>query len=158
MAPQSNSHRLGIRDLIERKVQLKQILPKSVAGRIRFTDHVLDRGLDLFAELEAEQLEGGNRQRRIFQERLKITSIRYRKRVSNEVQPNKESETQMERSNISEVGKRFSSEHQPENRGRKKDRSTQGLDAASFLALLLVCSLPVAANVPAFAVWMCSSR
>ena len=34
--------------LIERKAQLKRILPKSMTGRLRFTDHVLDRGLDLF--------------------------------------------------------------------------------------------------------------
>jgi bifunctional non-homologous end joining protein LigD len=44
--------------LIERKAQLKRILQKSMAGRLRFTDHVLDRGLDLFAALEAQQLEG----------------------------------------------------------------------------------------------------
>ena len=44
--------------LIERKAMLRQILPKSMVGRLRFTDHVLDRGLDLFAALEAQQLEG----------------------------------------------------------------------------------------------------
>jgi bifunctional non-homologous end joining protein LigD len=44
--------------LIERKAKLKQILPKSMVGRLRFTDHVLDRGLDLFTALEAQQLEG----------------------------------------------------------------------------------------------------
>jgi bifunctional non-homologous end joining protein LigD len=44
--------------LIERKAQLKRILPKGMAGRLRFTDHVLNRGLDLFAALEAQQLEG----------------------------------------------------------------------------------------------------
>jgi bifunctional non-homologous end joining protein LigD len=44
--------------LIERKAQLKQILPKSMVGRLRFTDHVIERGLDLFAALEAQQLEG----------------------------------------------------------------------------------------------------
>jgi bifunctional non-homologous end joining protein LigD len=44
--------------LIERKAQLKRILPKSMTGRLRFTDHVLDRGLDLFAALEAQQFEG----------------------------------------------------------------------------------------------------
>jgi bifunctional non-homologous end joining protein LigD len=44
--------------LIERKAQLKRILPKSLAGRIRFTDHVVEKGLDLFAALEAQQLEG----------------------------------------------------------------------------------------------------
>jgi bifunctional non-homologous end joining protein LigD len=44
--------------LIERKAKLKEILPKSMTGRLRFTDHVLDRGLDLFAALEAQQLEG----------------------------------------------------------------------------------------------------
>jgi bifunctional non-homologous end joining protein LigD len=30
----------------------------SMSGRLRYTDHVLDRGLDLFAALEAQQLEG----------------------------------------------------------------------------------------------------
>jgi bifunctional non-homologous end joining protein LigD len=42
--------------LIERKARLKRILPKSLTGRLRFTDHVVDRGLDLFAALEAQQL------------------------------------------------------------------------------------------------------
>jgi len=44
--------------LIERKARLKRILPKSTGGRIRYTDHVIDKGLDLFAALEAQQLEG----------------------------------------------------------------------------------------------------
>ena len=44
--------------LIERKAQLKRILPKSMTGRLRFTDHVFERGLDLFAALDAKQLEG----------------------------------------------------------------------------------------------------
>jgi bifunctional non-homologous end joining protein LigD len=44
--------------LIERKAHLKRILPKSLTGRLRFTDHVIDRVLDLFAALEAQQLEG----------------------------------------------------------------------------------------------------
>lgn len=44
--------------LIERKARLKQILPKRLTGRLRFTDHVIERGLDLFAALEAQQLEG----------------------------------------------------------------------------------------------------
>jgi bifunctional non-homologous end joining protein LigD len=44
--------------LVERKAQLKRILPKSLTGRLRFTDHVIERGLDLFAALEAQQLEG----------------------------------------------------------------------------------------------------
>jgi bifunctional non-homologous end joining protein LigD len=44
--------------LLQRKAQLKRILPKSLAGRIRFTDHVVERGLDLFAALEAQKLEG----------------------------------------------------------------------------------------------------
>lgn len=44
--------------LVERKAQLKRILPKSLGGRIRFTDHVLEKGLDLFAALEHQQLEG----------------------------------------------------------------------------------------------------
>ena len=44
--------------LIERKARLKEILPKSFTGRLRFTDHVIEKGLDLFAALEAHQLEG----------------------------------------------------------------------------------------------------
>jgi bifunctional non-homologous end joining protein LigD len=44
--------------LLQRKAQLKRILPKSLTGRIRFTDHVVERGLDLFAALEVQQLEG----------------------------------------------------------------------------------------------------
>ena len=30
--------------LIQRKAQLKRILPKSMTGRLRFTDHVIERG------------------------------------------------------------------------------------------------------------------
>jgi bifunctional non-homologous end joining protein LigD len=44
--------------LVKRKAYLKRILPKSLAGRIRFTDHVLQKGLDLFAALEFQHLEG----------------------------------------------------------------------------------------------------
>jgi hypothetical protein len=44
--------------LIERKKHLKRILPKSLTGRVRFTDHVIENGLDLFTALEAQQLEG----------------------------------------------------------------------------------------------------
>ena len=44
--------------LLQRKAQLKRILPKSLTGRIRFTDHVVERGLDLFAALEVQQFEG----------------------------------------------------------------------------------------------------
>jgi bifunctional non-homologous end joining protein LigD len=44
--------------LIVRKAHLKRILPKSLTGRVRFTDHVVGRGLDLFAALEAQQFEG----------------------------------------------------------------------------------------------------
>lgn len=29
-----------------------------MSGRLRYTDHILDRGLDLFAALEAQQLQG----------------------------------------------------------------------------------------------------
>ena len=43
--------------LIQRKAQLKRILPKSMTGRLRFTDHVILRGSDLFVALEAQQLE-----------------------------------------------------------------------------------------------------
>jgi bifunctional non-homologous end joining protein LigD len=43
---------------MERKARLKRILPKTVNGRLRFTDHVVKNGLDLFAALEAQQLEG----------------------------------------------------------------------------------------------------
>ncbi len=44
--------------LIDRKAHLRQILVKSSTGRLRFTDHVLDQGLDLFAALEVQQFEG----------------------------------------------------------------------------------------------------
>ena len=44
--------------LIQRKAHLKRIVPKSMTGRLRFTDHVIEKGLDLFAALEAKQLEG----------------------------------------------------------------------------------------------------
>jgi bifunctional non-homologous end joining protein LigD len=44
--------------LILRKAHLKRILPKRLTGRVRFTDHVVDRGLDLFAALEVQQFEG----------------------------------------------------------------------------------------------------
>jgi len=44
--------------LIERKARLKRIPPKSLTGRLRFTDHVIETGLDLFAALEAQQFEG----------------------------------------------------------------------------------------------------
>jgi bifunctional non-homologous end joining protein LigD len=53
-----NGESLTEMPLLERKAKLKRILPKSLAGRVRFTDHVVDRGLDLFAALEAQQLEG----------------------------------------------------------------------------------------------------
>jgi len=44
--------------LIQRKAHLKRVFPKSLTGRLRFTDHVVESGLDLFAALEAQQLEG----------------------------------------------------------------------------------------------------
>jgi bifunctional non-homologous end joining protein LigD len=44
--------------LLERKALLRRILPKRLTGRIRFTDHVIERGMDLFTALEAQQLEG----------------------------------------------------------------------------------------------------
>jgi bifunctional non-homologous end joining protein LigD len=44
--------------LIKRKDQLKRILPKRLTGRIRFTDHVVEQGRELFAALEAQQFEG----------------------------------------------------------------------------------------------------
>ena len=44
--------------LIDRKAKLKQILPRAQSGRIRFTDHVVERGLDLFAALVAQRFEG----------------------------------------------------------------------------------------------------
>jgi bifunctional non-homologous end joining protein LigD len=53
-----NGESLTDLSLIERKAQLKRILPKSLTGRLRFTDHVLEKGMDLFAALEAQQLEG----------------------------------------------------------------------------------------------------
>jgi bifunctional non-homologous end joining protein LigD len=44
--------------LLERKARLNQILPRSQSQRIRFTDHVVERGLELFAALEAQRFEG----------------------------------------------------------------------------------------------------
>jgi bifunctional non-homologous end joining protein LigD len=44
--------------LVERKARLKQIVPRTQTGRIRFTDHVVERGLDLFVALEAQHFEG----------------------------------------------------------------------------------------------------
>ncbi len=44
--------------LIERKAQLRRILPESMSGRLRYTDHVVEQGLELFAAIEAQQLEG----------------------------------------------------------------------------------------------------
>jgi bifunctional non-homologous end joining protein LigD len=44
--------------LLERKALLRRILPKRLTGRIRFTDHVIERGLDLFTASETQQLEG----------------------------------------------------------------------------------------------------
>lgn len=44
--------------LTERKARLKRILPSRQSQTIRFTDHVVDEGLDLFAALEAQQFEG----------------------------------------------------------------------------------------------------
>jgi ATP-dependent DNA ligase len=50
-----NGESLTDLSLIQRKANLQRILPKSLTGRLRFTDHVLEKGLDLFAGLEAEQ-------------------------------------------------------------------------------------------------------
>jgi bifunctional non-homologous end joining protein LigD len=44
--------------LVERKAALKQALPRSRTGRIRYTDHVIGAGEHLFAELEQRHLEG----------------------------------------------------------------------------------------------------
>jgi bifunctional non-homologous end joining protein LigD len=44
--------------LIQRKAKLKKILPRIQSARIRFTDHVVERGMDLFAGLEAQRFEG----------------------------------------------------------------------------------------------------
>jgi bifunctional non-homologous end joining protein LigD len=44
--------------LLQRKAQLKQILPKTMTGRLRFTDHIIEHGMDLFVALEAQKLEG----------------------------------------------------------------------------------------------------
>ncbi len=44
--------------LVERKAKLKRVLPTSLTGRIRSTDHVIEQGLDLFAALAAQEFEG----------------------------------------------------------------------------------------------------
>lgn len=44
--------------LIERKAALKKILPKSGTGRVRYTDHIVGDGEQLFRELEKRSLEG----------------------------------------------------------------------------------------------------
>lgn len=46
------------RPLVERKSALKKILPKGTKQRLRYTDHVVGKGKELFAELEKRQLEG----------------------------------------------------------------------------------------------------
>ena len=44
--------------MVERKAALKRILPKRPTGQIRFTNHVIGDGLQLFKELERMKLEG----------------------------------------------------------------------------------------------------
>jgi len=44
--------------LLARKKALKKILPKRNTGRVRFTDHIADRGEPLFEQIEALKLEG----------------------------------------------------------------------------------------------------
>jgi len=44
--------------LVSRKAALKKILPKRETGRVRYTDHVIGEGEQLFNELEKRQLEG----------------------------------------------------------------------------------------------------
>ena len=44
--------------LIKRKALLKKILPKDNTGRIRFTDHIIGNGEELFQKVEALNLEG----------------------------------------------------------------------------------------------------
>ena len=51
-----NGEDLREHELIKRKATLKNILPRT--GRIRYTDHVLTDGWDLFRALKAQQLEG----------------------------------------------------------------------------------------------------
>jgi bifunctional non-homologous end joining protein LigD len=49
---------LADQPLLDRKARLRRILPKSLTGRIRFTDHVVEQGMDLFVALEAQAFEG----------------------------------------------------------------------------------------------------
>ena len=44
--------------LIERKAALKKILPKRDTGRVRYVDHIVGKGEQLFAELERQGIEG----------------------------------------------------------------------------------------------------
>jgi bifunctional non-homologous end joining protein LigD len=44
--------------LIARKAALKRILPKRNTGRLRYTEHIIGEGEQLFSELEEMQLEG----------------------------------------------------------------------------------------------------
>jgi len=44
--------------LVSRKALLKRILPRRDTGRIRYTEHIIGAGEELFAELERRQLEG----------------------------------------------------------------------------------------------------
>jgi bifunctional non-homologous end joining protein LigD len=44
--------------LINRKTELKRILPKGRTGLVRFTDHIIGDGEGLFRELEKMKLEG----------------------------------------------------------------------------------------------------
>lgn len=44
--------------LLKRKAALKRILPRRGTGRIRYTDHVIGDGEELFGELERRGLEG----------------------------------------------------------------------------------------------------
>lgn len=53
-----NGRDLTQNPLIERKSALKKILPKRGSGRIRYTDHVIGKGEQLFLELEKQKLEG----------------------------------------------------------------------------------------------------
>ena len=51
-----NGEDLRNHELIQRKAALKKILPRT--GRIRYTDHVLTDGLDLFPAVKAQRMEG----------------------------------------------------------------------------------------------------
>ena len=53
-----NGDDLSQKPVVERKAILKRILPKQKTGRVRYTEHIVGDGEDLFRELEKRKLEG----------------------------------------------------------------------------------------------------